>query len=47
MPKKSKKAKGLSEKVRKFLTFFNPGAVLIERKVTPEIKKATKKVRGK
>jgi hypothetical protein len=52
MPQDTKKGKGkaktgLSETVRKFITMFNPGAVAIERKVTPEIKKATKKAKSR
>jgi len=39
--KKNKKDSSFRESVRKFLTIFNPGATAIERKITPEIDKAT------
>lgn len=45
--KKDEKNKnaGLGEVVRKVMTLFNPGAAAIEGKVTPAIKKATKKAK--
>jgi hypothetical protein len=45
MPKAKKKEKTAAEKLRSLLTIFNPGAAAIQGKVTPEIKKATKKAK--
>lgn len=51
MPKnkkdKKKKQESFAEKMRKALTFFNPGATAIEQKVTPGIQAATKKVKNR